>query len=433
MLKCFGTRERCRPRSCGMLRHVADPRPCPSVSRCAHARRAGGRRGPRYRSHPHAPRPHYLRANVPLPRLARGLPRERTRRGRGRRARARGPRRRRRACGRRQPAETGRTETDQSNCRWRKGCRGHDDRGTPVSSQAWLPRRRRLLGGHRDRAGVDGHRAVGVRAGEEAALDGRPVSTVIVTAARMFPLKIVVVSRVADVPTCQKTFPAFAAGEDHLHAPRAGREGRSHLEDEDRVGVALRVERVTLLPGPDPWIRTDVEFVYRPGVNVSPPMLPGRLCDVTERPVASLYARAGRTRPSMIAWSVTWIVPFTWAGGTPWALAGVEADVAVDLRGGGAADRRGGHHRERAGRPKVDPFLRDLRAGRERPDLVARQRVAGEVRRRSTCRRRSWRCRWCRGREDWPTASSSMPVSASYFTVPATAARWARPASRWRR
>src|SRR5687768_1285180 len=37
-----------------------------------------------------------------------------------------------------------------------------------------------------------------------------PLFTVIDVAARMLPLKIVVVSSVADVPTCQKTFEAFA-------------------------------------------------------------------------------------------------------------------------------------------------------------------------------------------------------------------------------
>jgi hypothetical protein len=42
-------------------------------------------------------------------------------------------------------------------------------------------------------------------AGQEPAVDGRPVEAVFDVRARMFPLNVVVVPRVAELPTCQKT------------------------------------------------------------------------------------------------------------------------------------------------------------------------------------------------------------------------------------
>src|SRR4051794_2494908 len=51
-------------------------------------------------------------------------------------------------------------------------------------------------------------------------------------------------------------------------------------------------------------------------------MLPGRLTGEVARPTASLYAAARSDWAWMMDASVTWMVPFTWAGGMPWALPG---------------------------------------------------------------------------------------------------------------
>ena len=65
-----------------------------------------------------------------------------------------------------------------------------------------------------------------------------PVVAVMLVSARMLPMNAVLVPRVAELPTCQKTL-HVAAAVDHAHR-RVARRGQraADLEDEDRVRVA---------------------------------------------------------------------------------------------------------------------------------------------------------------------------------------------------
>src|SRR3954463_2619565 len=87
-----------------------------------------------------------------------------------------------------------------------------------------------------------------------------PVSTVIVTEARMLPLKIVVVFSVADVPTCQKMLLALAPPARITCAPAPV----VRVEPIWKMKIASGspcASSVTLFPGPEPWIRTELELV----------------------------------------------------------------------------------------------------------------------------------------------------------------------------
>ena len=70
-----------------------------------------------------------------------------------------------------------------------------------------------------------------------------PVVTVMLVSARMLPRKVEPVPSVAELPTCQKTLHERAPLTSSDLARGGGREGRSRLEDEDGVGIAVPVER----------------------------------------------------------------------------------------------------------------------------------------------------------------------------------------------
>src|SRR4029077_1942445 len=114
-----------------------------------------------------------------------------------------------------------------------------------------------------------------------------PVLIVILVTARMFPWNMDVTPSVAEVPTCQKTLPALAPPARITCELVAVVSVDPIWKMKTALGLPC-ASSVTLLPGPAPDIKTDVELVYRPGANVRPPKFPGRVCEFTERPTASL-------------------------------------------------------------------------------------------------------------------------------------------------
>src|SRR5690606_37186503 len=101
-----------------------------------------------------------------------------------------------------------------------------------------------------------------------------PEFTVIDTWARILPLKMEVVSMVAEVSTSQKILVAFAPPIRITCEPGPVVSVEPILKIKTALGSPC-ASRVTLLAGPAPEINTEVELIYQPGKKVSPPILPG--------------------------------------------------------------------------------------------------------------------------------------------------------------
>src|SRR5690349_6263053 len=112
-----------------------------------------------------------------------------------------------------------------------------------------------------------------------------PVFTEIDIAARMLPLKIEVVPRVAELPTCQKILAALAPPARTTCVPAIV----VSVDPIWKIQVAFGSPCASRVTFPAANI-TEVEFLYRPGANVSPLRSPGKEMALSVRPAASLYA-----------------------------------------------------------------------------------------------------------------------------------------------
>src|SRR6185503_18768341 len=139
-----------------------------------------------------------------------------------------------------------------------------------------------------------------------------PVVTVIEAIARILPLNTELVPSVAELPTCQKTFAAWAPP----------------LKITCRPTVVVRVEPIWKMNTAfaSPWasrvrspeeISSEVVDLYRPGVRVWPPRFPATVIAPLVRPAASLYAVVKSSCARAAAASATCIVPLTVPGGNP--------------------------------------------------------------------------------------------------------------------
>jgi len=155
-----------------------------------------------------------------------------------------------------------------------------------------------------------------------------PVSNDADVNAMMVPTKVVVVPRVAELPTCQNTLQGCAPSMRLTVLFRCGGERGPCLEDEDRVGIALTVEREGAGQGEGGF------FVHARCQRLSTEVggLDGERCPAA----ASRYAVVR----SLWAWaatvSVAWMVPggTKTPGGNPViAGSGTDADVPKDCRG----------------------------------------------------------------------------------------------------
>src|SRR5277367_2424407 len=159
-----------------------------------------------------------------------------------------------------------------------------------------------------------------------------PVLMVMLVAASTFPWNMEPTSMVAEVSTCQKTWLALAPPARMTCEPTPVVRVDPILKMKTALGSPW-ASRVTLLFGPAPEIKTDVEFTYRPGVKVNPPILPGKTCALVDRLVASLKAASRSACACVTMGSLTWMVPLTCAGGMPCEVPGAKPTLPLMTTG----------------------------------------------------------------------------------------------------
>ena len=112
-----------------------------------------------------------------------------------------------------------------------------------------------------------------------------PVFAEMDIAAMIFPLKIDVVPRVAELPTCQKILAALAPPARTTCVPAIV----VSVDPIWKIHVAFGSPWASRVTFPADNI-TELEFLYRPGASVSPLRSPGKEIAFNVRPAASLYA-----------------------------------------------------------------------------------------------------------------------------------------------
>ena len=99
----------------------------------------------------------------------------------------------------------------------------------------------------------------------------------------MVPLKLEVVPRVAEVPTCQKMFLACAPPLRITWRPDVV----VSVDAIWKMKTASASPRASRVRSPDDIASEDVDL-YRPGARVCPPIFPATVMGATVRPAASL-------------------------------------------------------------------------------------------------------------------------------------------------
>ena len=178
-----------------------------------------------------------------------------------------------------------------------------------------------------------------------------PVFNVMLVSARMSPTNEVVVPSVAELPTCQKTLVGLgAAGEGRPWRAACGDGGGGGLEDEDRVGIALRVQ----CEGSG-QLRGVIEGVNARREHQAAQVLTGQVCG--GRPARQHIVSGREIHLSLARESIGCMERSRRdqdARGKPDdRIAGADADVAVDHARTGVGDRGACQHPEACRGPQI--------------------------------------------------------------------------------
>src|SRR5688572_20948347 len=140
-----------------------------------------------------------------------------------------------------------------------------------------------------------------------------PVLKVIDCNAMIVPLNTDVVPNVAELPTCQKIFDAWAPFVRMTLRPDVTVKAEAIW----MMNTAFAFPRASNVTSPEESDRLEVDL-YKPGVNVNPPMLPESVTiSVAVRPAASLYAAVISSLACVAMPSLMCIVPTRIPGGKP--------------------------------------------------------------------------------------------------------------------
>jgi hypothetical protein len=131
-----------------------------------------------------------------------------------------------------------------------------------------------------------------------------PESMVTDAYARIVPCTVEVVPIVAELPTCQKTFPACAPFERMTARPEVVVSADATWKTKTPLGLPPPLK----VRSPEEIASEEVDL-YSPGVRVCPPMFPATLTAQFERPAASLNATVVAALASEAAVLATFLVP----------------------------------------------------------------------------------------------------------------------------